>query len=67
MKKKQNIPTKKLKKLSEAEKKYKDILKRIAPFLPEKTHVARKQYSEWNTDTASLMNIQKQDINDSGR
>lgn len=67
MKKKQNIPTKKLKKLSEAEKKYKDILKRIAPFLPEKTHVVHKQYSEWNTDTASLMNIQKQDINDSGR
>ncbi len=67
MKKKQNIPREKLKKLSGAEKKYKDILKKIAPFLPEKTHVVHKQYSEWNTDTASLMNIQKQDVNDSGR
>lgn len=67
MKKKQNIPKKKLKKLSDAEKNYKDIMKRIKPFLPEKTQVIHKQYSEWNTGTASMMNIQKQDASDSGR
>ena len=67
MKKKQNIPKEKLNKLSDAEKNYKDIMKKIAPFLPEKTRVIHKQYSEWNTDTASLMNIRKQDVNDSGR
>jgi len=65
MKEKQNIPREKLRKLSNAEKKYKDILKRIAPFLPEKTKVVHKQYSEWNTDTASLTIIQKQNLNDS--
>ena len=67
MKKKQNIPKEKLSKLSDAEKNYKDIMEKIAPFLPEKTRVIHKQYSEWNTDTASLMNIRKQDVNDSGR
>lgn len=67
MKKKRNITRKELKKLSDAEKNYKDIIKKIEPFLPEKTHVIHKQYSEWNTDTASIMNIQKQDANDSGR
>ena len=60
MKKKQNVPKEKLKKLSDAEKNYKDILKRIEPFLPEKTQVIHKQYSEWDTDTASSTNVQIQ-------
>lgn len=54
MKEKKYIPEEPSKKLSDAKKNLDDIMKRIEPFLPEKTRVIHKQYSEWKSSLAFL-------------
>ena len=54
MKEKENIPEERSKKLSGAKKSLDDIMKRIEPFLPERSQVIHKQYSEWKSDASSL-------------
>ena len=49
MEEKENIPEERSKKLSDAKKSFDDIMKRIEPFLPEKSQVLHKQYSEWKS------------------
>ena len=53
MKEKKDMPEERSKKLSEAKKSLDDIMKRIEPFLPEKTQVLHKQYSEWKSGASS--------------
>ncbi len=58
MKKKENIPKEQLKKLHDAKKNLDDIMKGIEPFLPEKTQVLHKQYSEWKSGASSLAELE---------
>ena len=58
MKEKKDMPEERLKKLSDPKKSLDDIMKRIEPFLPEKTQVIHKQYSEWKSGASSLAKLE---------
>ena len=66
MKKKSNITKKKEKKLLDEKKKFRDVMKEVKPFLPEKSHILKRQRGEWNVDVSSLTNAQAQNTDDAG-
>ena len=61
MKDKKNMSKERSKKLSDAKKSLDDMMKAIEPFLPEKTQVLHKQYSEWKSGAASFDEAQVED------
>lgn len=61
MKDKKTMSKERSKKLSDAKKNLDDMMKAIEPFLPEKTQVIHKQYSEWNSGMSSFDEAQVED------
>lgn len=53
MKRKSNTIKEKTKKLLDGEKKYKDIMREVEPFLPKKSHILKREHGEWNIDIMS--------------
>ena len=47
------MPEERLKKLSDAKKGLDDIMKKIEPFMPEKTRVIHKRHGEWKSAASS--------------
>ena len=66
MKRKSAMTKQKAKKLSDEKKKFKDIMKEVEPFLPEKSHILKRQPGEWDVDMSSLGSVRVQRVYDAG-
>ena len=60
MKKKSKITKEETKRLLGEKKKYRNIMKEVEPFLPEKSHILKRQHGEWDVDRSPLINVQSQ-------
>ena len=66
MKKKSKVTKEKEKKLLDEKEKFRDVMKEVKPFLPEKSHILKRQSGEWNVNMSLLTNLGAQNTDDAG-